>query len=59
MAAVREYAVFKRTHLDTERHCAEAGIKFVPFILEAEGGAGPDAAAVLSKLYQDAALRAG
>ena len=43
-AAAVVYEDFKREYLDTERACEEEGIKFIPMIIEADGGGwGPQA----------------
>eukprot|EP00660_Eupelagonema_oceanica_P008066 gene8066-biopygen42227 len=54
-AAAARYADRKRHHLDTAAQCDDAGLKFVPFIFEAEGGLGSEARALLTLLSRDAA----
>ena len=39
-AATARYADRKHGHLNTAALCADAGLSFVPFIFEAEGGVG-------------------
>jgi hypothetical protein len=59
LAAVRAYAARKRAFMGTEASCAQQGMGFTPFVLEADGGAGPEAAAVLAKLFADGFVRTG
>ena len=37
-AAIVQYEDLKRSYLDTERQCMEAGFAFAPFIVEAHSG---------------------
>ena len=53
-APARLYEAHKRRHGGTAAQCRAAGIAFVPFVLEAEGGLGPSALHVLSRLADDA-----
>ncbi len=50
----RVYEAFKRQYLQTEAQCAAQGIGFVPFVVEAEGGFGTSALAVMSQFADDA-----
>ncbi len=54
-----KYDAYKRQHLRTFADCRDAGIAFVPFVMEAEGGFGDAALAILSKLAADAATTTG
>jgi hypothetical protein len=58
-AATARYADRKRSHLDTATLCADAGLTFVPFGFEAEGGVGREARAVLGGLARDSARLTG
>ena len=49
----------KRNHLQTAAICAEAGLAFIPFVFEAEGGLGREGRSVLSGLARDAARLTG
>ena len=43
-----QYENFKRQHLNTEAVCSEAGLRFLPFVVEAHGGGfGPAARRVI------------
>ncbi len=58
-AAAARYADRKRAYLDTATLCDDAGLTFVPFVFEAEGGVGREGRAVLSGLARDAARLTG
>eukprot|EP00666_Eupelagonemidae_sp_cell4sb_P017874 gene17874-biopygen36351 len=59
-AAVEAYAARKRDHLDTAAHCDEAGIDFIPMIVEASGGGwGSDSRRVWHELAHAAARLTG
>jgi hypothetical protein len=58
-AAAERYADRKRRYLDTAEQCADAGLAFKPFILEAEGGLGRDARALLTGLGHDSGRMTG
>ena len=51
-AASEAYSVRKRRHLDTARKCQEAGILFVPIVLEAQGGMSREAAGVFHRIAE-------
>jgi hypothetical protein len=53
------YAERKRLHLDTAEQCNAAGLRFFPFVVEAEGGLGAEARALLGVLAADAARVTG
>jgi hypothetical protein len=58
--AATVYAARKRSFLDTESHCREVGIDFVPAIIEAAGGSwGPDARSLLKDISKVAARLTG
>ena len=58
--AVTSYEDFKRNHLDTARLCTEAGITFVPMVLEANGGVwGPSACKIFSELAKTKSVHSG
>ena len=58
--AVNGYEDFKRTHLNTETVCSEAGIQFIPLICEADGGGwGPASHAVWKELAKYKSLLTG
>ena len=58
--AVTSYEDFKRNHLDTARLCTEAGITFVPMVLEANGGVwGPSARKIFSELAKTKSVQSG
>ncbi len=54
-----QYDAYKRRHLGTEAACRDAGITFVPFVMDADGGYGAGALAVLAKLADDAVVFSG
>ena len=54
------YEGFKRSHLDTDRLCSEAGFGFNPMVVEAVGGAwGPAAVKVLNELAKSKSMISG
>ena len=53
--ALASYERYKRSYLGTAAQCKENGIGFVPLVFDADGGFGPSALAVVSKLADDAA----
>jgi hypothetical protein len=53
-APARLYEMHKRRYAATEAQCGAAGITFVPFVVEAEGGLGPSALKVLASIADDA-----
>ena len=59
-AAAKAYENFKRSHMQTEDHCQEEGILFIPLICEATGGGwGPAANAVWNELAKYKATLTG
>jgi hypothetical protein len=56
---VRGYERTKRRYGGTDAQCRAAGVAFVPFVMEAEGGFGPSALNVLSRLADDAGRLVG
>ena len=59
MAAADEYVCFKREHLDTDRLCREAGVEFLPMVIESTGAWAGDSEAVLVQLAAAAAANSG
>jgi hypothetical protein len=57
--AATRYEERKRSHLRTAQLCDEAGLHFLPFVVEADGGFGSDACATLSALARAAARLTG
>ena len=55
-AAAAAYANLKRSHLDTARKCDQAGIRFQPVVLEAQGGYDKEAAAIIHGIALEAGL---
>eukprot|EP00663_Eupelagonemidae_sp_cell21sb_P011775 gene11775-biopygen4742 len=58
-AATERYAQRKRRYLDTAQQCTDAGLRFVPFIVEAEGGLGKEAHTLVTALAHDSARLTG
>ena len=59
-SAATLYAARKRSHLDTDSHCRDQGIDFIPMVMEASGGSwGPDARHVLHEISKCAARTTG
>lgn len=57
--AAEAYAARKRPHLDTVSKCTAAGARYQPLVFEAHGGANSETAAVLHKIAELGAARAG
>eukprot|EP00665_Eupelagonemidae_sp_cell47_P004116 gene4116-biopygen1896 len=59
-APTTSYAVRKRSFLDTDSHCRDEGLSFIPMIMEASGGSwGPDARKMFHELSKAAARLTG
>ena len=59
-AATKEYENVKRSYLDTDEKCQQAGFTFIPMVCEADGGGwGPAAHKVWSVLAKQKAVIAG
>jgi hypothetical protein len=59
-SCLTSYEDFKRSHLDTERLCSEAGFRFNPMVVEAVGGAwGPASVKVFSELAKSKSMITG
>ena len=56
-AAAEAYTAQKRRHLDTSRKCREAGVLFMPMVLEAQGGMAREAAGVFHRIAAAVAER--
>ena len=49
-AAAEAYSRRKRLHLDTAKKCHDAGVYFMPVVLEAQGGMSGEAAGVFHRI---------
>ena len=59
LTAATEYSRTKRVHLNTAAACRDAGIDFVPMVVESSGAWASEASAILWQLAAASAARSG